>query len=70
MSALVNLRKKVREFHEDEFGLEALQVVMIVAVAALCLILVKVFWESNISPWFRNLINIITGWKAEDGTGR
>ncbi|HZV06358.1 MAG TPA: hypothetical protein VE999_14860 [Gemmataceae bacterium] len=53
--------KSLRRIHEDERGLETLQVVMIIAVAALILALVKAFWP-NIKQWFTNLVNAITGW--------
>jgi hypothetical protein len=36
-------------FLPDERGLEALQTVMILAIAALCLLVLKVWWD----PWSR-----------------
>jgi Flp pilus assembly pilin Flp len=62
MFKLTSLTKTVRKFHENESGLEALQVVMIIAVAALCLLAIKYFWDTNIKDWVTNLINSITGW--------
>ena len=66
-----NLRKKVGQFHEDERGLEALQVVMIIAVAALCLILVKTFWgdqNKGIVKWFTGFMNTVLGWQTDTST--
>lgn len=44
----MNLLKKL---HRDEEGLETLQVVMIVAIAAIILALLKIFW-ADIKKWF------------------
>jgi len=41
-----------RRLHEDEEGLETLQTVMIVAVAAIILALLKETWP-RIKAWFR-----------------
>lgn len=46
-----NLSAKLQKFHSDEAGLEALQVVMILAVAAVALIVVKTQWDV-IRKWF------------------
>ncbi len=46
-----NLSSAVSKFHNDEAGLEALQVVMILAVAAVALIVVKTQWDT-IRQWF------------------
>ena len=40
----------VRAFHEDEDGMETLQVVMIVGIAAVILIALKVWWK-DIKGW-------------------
>ena len=53
--------KSLRRIHEDEQGLETLQVVMIIAVAAVILALVKSQW-GNITTWFNNTVKAITGW--------
>ena len=71
MFTLTKARAAVRSFHENEAGLEALQVVMIIAIAALCLILVKVFWgdeNSGIVKWFKDFMNEVLGWKKSDAT--
>ena len=52
----------VRRFHDDERGLEAMQVVMIIAIAALILALVKLFW-SDVKNWVTPLLADIIGWK-------
>ena len=54
------LTKIARKFHNNEAGLEALQVVMILAVAAVALIAVKSQWE-NISAWFHDVMGQGTG---------
>ena len=51
----------MRRIHEDEKGLETLQVVMIIAVAAIILALVKLFW-GKITTWFNQVTNFITQW--------
>lgn len=56
------MKKFLKRFHKDERGLEALQVVMIIAVAALILALVKLFWGS-VKTWFTDLTDPIIGWK-------
>lgn len=52
--------KTMRRIHEDERGLETLQVVMIIAIAAVILAIIKTFWP-QIRDWCQNMINIITG---------
>jgi Flp pilus assembly pilin Flp len=58
----------LRNFHQDEDGLEAIQVVLIIAIAAVVLIALKVFW-GYIKDWvntvFHNLSNTsdAEGWK-------
>ncbi len=47
----LNLSGSFKKFHNDEAGLEALQVVMILAVAAVALIVVKTQWDV-IRKWF------------------
>jgi hypothetical protein len=46
----MNLLKKL---HNDEEGLEALQVVIILAIAAIIIALVKIFW-GTIKSWFQD----------------
>jgi Flp pilus assembly pilin Flp len=54
--------RTLRRIHKDEQGLETLQVVMIVAIAALILGLLKLFWP-QIKTWFTNLVNAIIQWQ-------
>jgi hypothetical protein len=59
--------RSLREFHRNEKGLEALQVVMIIAIAAVCLIAVKYNWD-KIRDWFYDVIGQGTGdsqWKSQ-----
>ncbi|MCU0703146.1 MAG: hypothetical protein MUF18_04055 [Fimbriiglobus sp.] len=56
------MKKFLLRFHRDDRGLEALQVVMIIAIAALVLALVKLFWGS-IKTWFTELTDPILNWK-------
>jgi Flp pilus assembly pilin Flp len=52
----------LKKLHEDEEGLTTLEVVMIVAVAAIILALIKVFWGS-IKTWFgQSTQNTTQGW--------
>ena len=46
---------KLKKFHQDEAGFEAIQVVMILAVAAIALIAVKNQW-GKISAWFEKVM--------------
>ncbi len=56
------LHNAARSFHNDEAGLEALQVVMILAVAAVALIAVKTQW-TTIKGWYDQVMGDATsGW--------
>jgi len=68
MPRLLTLRNRLIRFHKNEEGLEALQVVMIIAVAALVLILIKTSWEKRIVPFFKEMLENITGWKDTSDT--
>ena len=60
----LNLNNAVRKFHNDEAGLEALQVVMILAVAAVALIAVKTQW-STVKTWYNTVMGDATsGWDS------
>jgi hypothetical protein len=48
--------------HRDEEGLEALQVVIIVAIAAIILALLKSLWP-GIKKWFKTSVEQVIGWK-------
>jgi hypothetical protein len=45
-------------WRRDERGLEALQTVMIVAIAAVCLLVLKSYWP-GIRDWFNTLIEVV-----------
>ncbi len=66
MTKQLNVLQTVRRFHSDDRGIEALQVVMILAVAAIALIAVKTAWEESngggIKGWFNDLLDIVLGW--------
>lgn len=56
------LSSAVRKFHQDEAGIEAIQVVMILAIAAVALIVIKGKW-SDIKSWFEQQVGDSTsGW--------
>ncbi len=50
----------IRKFNDDEQGLETLQVVMIVAVAAVILALIKTQW-TDVKKFFTDKVKDITG---------
>ncbi len=60
-----NFANVLKKFHRNEAGLEALQVVMIIAIAALFLIAVKFQWQT-IEQWFKDLVKSITDWQPTD----
>lgn len=60
--------KSLRRIHEDERGLETLQVVMIIAIAALILALIKAYWP-QVRTWFETLVNNILGWNTGGTAG-
>ena len=50
----------IRKFNDDERGLETLQVVMIVAIAAVILALIKTQWP-DVKKFFEEKVKDITG---------
>lgn len=52
MKALARINKSLTAFHEEENGMEAVQVVMLVAIAALVLIALVTF-GGEIIKWVR-----------------
>jgi hypothetical protein len=58
--------KSLRRIHEDEAGLETLQVVMIIAIAAIFLALIKFFW-ADIKAWATKLVQAISGTGGQGG---
>ncbi len=63
MVTVRNAQASIKRFHDNEDGLEALQVVMIIAVAAVALIFVKKNWNDSIKPWFDELLKQIYDFK-------
>ncbi len=55
------MHSQLLAFHTDEDGMETMQIVMIIAVAAIVLLFVKGQWET-ISNWASTLVTQITGW--------
>lgn len=55
------MHSQMLAFHTDEDGMETMQIVMIIAVAAIVLLFVKSQWET-ISGWASGLISQVTGW--------
>jgi hypothetical protein len=50
-------------FHSDERGMETLQVVMIIAVAALIVAFAQAFWP-KIKAWFRESVDQVLRWQG------
>lgn len=50
------LKKELGQFHPDEEGIEAIQVVMILAIAAVALLLIKSAWPT-IRSWFSDALD-------------
>lgn len=55
-----SLRDRLRAFHQDEGGMESIQVVILVAVAAVILIGLFVFW-GDIKGWVGQKISEFKG---------
>ena len=55
-----SVRQVLGAFHEDEEGMEAIQVVMIVAIGALVLLGLAKMWPT-ISSWVKSTISNLTG---------
>lgn len=62
MSRTTTLKQALKRFHTDERGLEALQVVMIIAVAAIIMLLVKNNYE-KIKEWMEGLVKKVVQFK-------
>jgi Flp pilus assembly pilin Flp len=56
----LSMKNWLKKFHRDEQGLEALQVVLIVAIAAIILALLKTFWP-QIKQWFSDNVTEVLG---------
>jgi len=49
---------RLRRLHEDEEGMESLQIVMIVAIAGVIFALVRVYWV-RIRVWYRSSVDSV-----------
>lgn len=56
-----NLREKIKKFHNNEDGMEAIQVVIIIAIAAVVLMAVKLMWP-QIESFFKTSVSKILSW--------
>ncbi|MDB5339230.1 MAG: hypothetical protein JWN70_4849 [Planctomycetaceae bacterium] len=52
-----------RKFDQNEEGMETMQIVMIIAVAAIVLLFVQSQW-GNISGWASGLVGQVTSWTS------
>jgi hypothetical protein len=59
-TTMTNLKQRMASFDQDERGMETLQTVLIVAVAAMILALIVSQWDT-IQTWAVNAINQVTG---------
>jgi len=57
------MRQRIADFDRDERGMETLQVVLIVAVAAIILALIVNQWP-NIKSWAESAIKAVTNFKT------
>jgi len=51
LSPIRSLARKVKEFDDDEEGMETIQVVMLLGLAAVVAVLIFAFW-GKIKKWF------------------
>lgn len=51
LSPVKSLARKVKEFDDDEEGMETIQVVMLLGLAAVVAVLIFAFW-GKIKKWF------------------
>lgn len=64
MSISRSIRNVAVKFHNDEDGMEALQVVIIIAIAAVILAAVKLMWP-NVFSFFQTSVQDIIGFKTQ-----
>lgn len=67
MSKLTQLKQSINKFHSDERGLEALQTVMILAIAAVALLIVKSVWN-DVETFFNDNMKPVTEWDTKAKT--
>ena len=61
MKKFAPLQQAIKAFHEDEDGMESIQVVILLAIAAVVLAVLATFWE-KISTWAGDLIDEVLTW--------
>jgi hypothetical protein len=54
--------ERLKEFHNDEAGMSSLQAILTIAIAAVILGLLKVFWN-DIKNWFAISVAPVLGWE-------
>ncbi len=57
---MTKVKNGLKKFHKDEKGLEALQVILIVAIAAIILALLKMYWP-QVKKFFEDNVGEILG---------
>lgn len=62
------VKNGVVKFHRNEKGLEALQVILIVAIAAIILALLKLYWK-DVKTWFKTMVENVIGESGNDEWG-
>ena len=70
MKTLTTIKNRIASFDQDERGMETLQVVLIIAIAAMILALIVNAWPA-ISDWAQKAIETVTGgdMSKSDGSG-
>jgi Flp pilus assembly pilin Flp len=66
MSELARKMDALKAFHNDEDGLETVQVVMIIAIAAVVLIALIKFWD-EIKTWVKGIFGTL---KSDSSSGQ
>ena len=56
MKTFQKIKNSFKKFHNDEAGLEALQIVMIIAIAALVLIAIRNKWP-EVRDWMNDQVD-------------
>lgn len=57
------MQNSLQAFHRDEDGMEAIQVVLILAIAAVALLVIKNKWDT-IKSFFNDNVDDATDWSA------
>ncbi len=65
MNALTKRYHRLKAFHQDEGGMETIQVVIIVALAAIVVVVVFAFWK-DIKGWAKTAMDKFKSDKPTD----